>query len=155
MSQDFKALAVNHAKKCEHKQRALEIWLSTLTPFKWLCVGGGTVLPLIAGASLVGKAPFFSEYWEIISAGCLLAAAILTGLHTAFRCDPHQSECLRLITIYELLGEKFRKLSKSSAIEAEQKMAELEQRYDDIAIDAGAKAPLWCRLKAERQLSNA
>lgn len=140
-------------QECLVEKRALELWLGRLTPLKWTCVGGGVVLPLIAGFTLLGETDALGKYWPLISGALALVAAALTGLHTALKCDPHQAECHRLINAYADIVTSIQSASASDDRSAREQKVEIEARLRETRKSAGAHPTQGCRDRAQKLLA--
>jgi hypothetical protein len=133
-------LLCQRERDCYVARRACEMWLARLRPLKLLCIGGGTILPLVAGAAVLGKPQLLGVKYEIVSAVCSLVASILTGLHVALKCEELQGECSRLINVYSSLEAAFQSAQ--------------ELRFEEVRKNAAAAPPLRFRKRAEQELSN-
>ena len=136
----------------EAEYRAYEIGLGLLEPISSVCVGGGIVLPLIAGFTLLGQSELFGRNWELFSGGLSLLAAILTGIHTGFKCEQHQAECRRLIKELKSLAEDYEAAKVIPENELEAKLNELETRRRELRKSITVRPANWCTRRAKREL---
>ena len=105
--EQLQAFAKKKHIECEIDATAYSIWLQKLTPSNLILVVGGSLLSLIAGASILIDQGIISEK----TAGVL--ALISSGfaiVHSKLGCDHHQSECRRLKGLYEGLSEDYANL---------------------------------------------
>jgi hypothetical protein len=147
-------LFVQRERQCRIEHRAYDIWLSRLTPLKWLTIGGGTILSALAGATVLGKPEFLGAQWPIFGGVCALASSILTGLHTALKCESHQTECHRLIQLFSSLEASFQAAQALPTSQLQEKFKELEPKFEEARMKATASPPAWCRKRAEREITN-
>jgi hypothetical protein len=134
--------------QCRIERRALERWLHPLTLLKWGTVILGTILAAVAGATaLVGI--WFPGQWEVITAICALTASILTGLHTALKCEAHQAECRRLIQVYKSLEAAYQAAQVVPLAQRLNRLEALEARFEEALTKATASAPSRYRDLAE------
>jgi hypothetical protein len=136
--------------QCHIEWQALEMWLGFLTPLKWMTVGGGTVLSVVASATVLAKV--FGERSGLVGGLCALGAALLTGLHTALNCDAHQAACRRYIQLYKCLESAYQNaqtLAPSTQLAARQD--DLQARFESVTSNATAAAPRRYRKRAEEQ----
>ena len=138
---------------CRRDARAYSYWVGILTPLKWLCVGGGVVLPAVAGFSLLGRREYLGQQWQVISGALALAGSLLMGLHVGFKCDPYQAECHRLIQAFEALAKRSESAAATSKESVEKAAGELEAKYAELTETAQARPPRWAQAKARRQLA--
>jgi hypothetical protein len=138
-------------RQCKIERRALEMWLGALTPLRWFTTAGSIVLTTFAAATGLGTR-LFSESWTIVGGACALVAAILTGLHTGFDCDAHQSECRRLIQLYSSLEAAYQNLIVMPPAERLPQYKALEEKFNDARTMATASAPSSYKLRAEREI---
>ena len=141
-------------RQCRVERRAYEIWLGRLTPLKWVTTGGGTLLSILAGATVLGQPKFFGSAWPVYGGALALTSSVLTGLHTALRCDSHQTECHRLINLYSSLEAAFQAARVLPAPQLEAPLKELEGKFEEARMKAAAHAPAWCRRRAQREDSS-
>jgi|SRR3954471_24261652 hypothetical protein len=139
-------------QQCRVEYRAYGRWLALLTPLRWVTVAGGTVLSALAGATIFSRPDFLGEQWPLYAGVFALAASILTGLHTALNCDAHQSECHRLIQLYQSLEGRFQAASVLAPDDLRKGFTELEARFDDARTTAMASPPTYFRDRAERDV---
>lgn len=136
---------------CQIERHALEMWLSCLTPIRWLTTIGTTVLSAVAGATILGKPAFLGEHNYTIVAGlCALGASILSGLHAALHCDAHQAECRRLIGVFAGLEAGYQATQGLEENRRNTKERELERRFEETITGRTTTPPLWFRQRAER-----
>jgi len=83
--------------ECHIQRRSLEMWLGWLNPIRWLMVSVTTILSALAAATVLARTSLWASHYQTYAGLCALGSAILSGLHTNLRCDPHQSEGSRLI----------------------------------------------------------
>lgn len=146
---------VNFARRrerdCRVARRALERWLAVLNPIRWVMVSAATILSALAAASILGKTSLLGVHYETFAGLCALGSAILSGLHTSLRCDPHQTECRNLIADYDGLEAGFQSVSILDEPANSAKLAELESKYERIRSSARAAAPAFFVRAAERE----
>ncbi len=145
---DVMELFSRRERECQLRARALELWLATLTPLRWGTVIGTTILSAIAGAAVLSKAV---KHWDIIGGVCALLAAVLSGLHAGLKCDAHQSECRRLIQVYEGLKDTYEAARLSPPTDLMTRQAQLEEKFGDATKNAAAAAPNHYRRRAEQE----
>jgi hypothetical protein len=134
------------------EQRAFEIWLGVLEPFGAFSRGCGIVLPLIAGFTLLGQSKFWGVTWELVSGSLSLVAAILTGIHTGFKCDDHQAECRRLIKALQSLVEGYQAAKTADESELKNRFSELEIRLKELRDSSNVRPARCCVRHAKREL---
>jgi hypothetical protein len=134
------------------EQRAYELHLGVLEPFGAICIGGGIVLPLIAGFTLLGKPVFLGGSWELISGSLSLVAAILTGIHAGFNCDRYQGECRRLIKALQSLIEGYQAAMILNEHQLEARFNELETRLKDLRDGSDVRTARWRVRQAKREV---
>lgn len=139
--------------QCRIEKQALERWLGPLTLLRWATVGLGTLLAAVASATVLGK--LFGDQWALIGGLCALAASILTGFHTAFKCEAHQAECRRLIQVYSSLEAAYQAAQVLPLAQRLARHEALEARFEETLTKASASAPSRYRdlAKAEIQKS--
>lgn len=141
-------------RQCRMESRAYQLWLDRITPLKWISVGGGTVLSALAGATVLAQPVLFGSYWSVIGGVLALVSSILTGLHTALKCDAHQAECHRLIQLFASMEAAAQSAPALSAAELPVAWKELESRFQEAIAKATASPPAWCRRKVESEMAH-
>lgn len=136
-------------RQCWIERRALEKWLSRLTPLRWLTIGFGIVFSAVGGATTL----FHDSRWfcPTVSGILALAASVLAALHTGFDCDAHQAECRRLIRIYFGLETAYQAARLVPPPDLRKRLEELESRFEAAKTNAAAAAPVRFRKKAESE----
>ena len=134
--------------------RTLEMWLGLLTPIRWIMVAGMTVLPLIAGATILTDNDLFGSHARTVTGIFALTAAILSGIHTAFHCDAHQQECRQMIGIYGALEAAFQDLQRSTPEQIASNEKDIEERYEEAVRRARGLAPSSFRSRASKEATN-
>lgn len=120
-------------KDCLIQKLSYNNWLKKITPYRWLAIVMGVILPAILGVTIFTDSGLISPTnWKYICSSVLLLSSIVSGLHTALKCDSHQQECLRLSKQYESLANKFElaKTLRQEEIENEKKI--LGEQYSDL-----------------------
>src|SRR5882724_4043769 len=115
-------------RQCRVEHLAYGRWLGILTPLRWVTVSGGTVLSALAGATIFSKTVFVGKQWPIYAGVFALVASVLTGLHTALKCDAHQAECHRLIQLYQSLETGYQAAYALPPADVPSRFRELEAR---------------------------
>ena len=151
VNSDLDQLLTQREVQCRIEQWALEQWLGLLTPFRWLTVGGGTLLSTVAGATVLAKPEAFGTHWPLIGGLCALAASILTGLHTALKCEAHQAECGRLIQVYSALEAAYQAAHVLPPAQRFARQEALESRFEEAKTKATASAPSRYRKRGEME----
>lgn len=147
---------LNHrVRQCRVERRALEMWLGRLTPLRWATISGSVILSAIAGATAFNNAAWRGEDVSLITGGCALLAAILTGLHTAFKCEAHQAECHRLVRFYSSLILAYEAVQADPREDLKTRIAALDVRLQEEVLQASASVPVSLRDRAERLESRA
>jgi len=137
---------------CTVQRQAYEIWLKTLTPANFVLVGLGGVLALVAGLSIVAEAQLVSTK----AAGWMaVAGALLTGLHSKLKCDPHQAECKKLANQFAELQTEYEglQLIRDDDQRNEQLIA-LEHKLAAIRAGRGALPSAKAITQAEIEFEN-
>ena len=142
-------------RDCRIARRALEKWLGFLTPLRWLMVSFTTILSALAAATILGKKPLIGQSYELFAGLCALGSAILSGLHTALRCDPHQAECRHMISQYRGLEAGFQSISDLDEPTASTKLQDLESKYEQLLSSAREAAPESFVRAAEKEFGSA
>jgi hypothetical protein len=107
MNADLDARLAERIALCKQERRSYEIWLSRLTPANFVLLGLGGVLSLIAGLSIVTEAKLIDPK---VAGWMALIGAVLSGLHSRLKCDPHQAECRRLAAQFAELQTEYERL---------------------------------------------
>jgi len=152
MGEPVDELLKQRQAQCFVKRRAFEMWLHLLTPLRWFAVSAGTLLPLVAGAKILGTPALLGSRYELVSSFCALAASAITGLHAALKCEDHQSECRRMIQEYLSLEAAYQAARALPDPQPEEKLRDLEARYEAALDGARAAAPTRFQRRAEREL---
>ena len=135
-------------RHCRVERRAFEMWLARLTPLRWATISGSVILSAIAGATFLNNPAW--EYAALLSGSCALLAAVLTGLHTAFKCETHQAECHRLVRVYSSLILAYEAARNESGDELKSRLAALEVRLQDEVEKASASVSSKLRDRAAK-----
>jgi hypothetical protein len=151
MSNALQALSIQRESDCYIARRALEMWLSFLTPVRWLTVIGSTVLSAVAGAAILSTPRLLGGSFKTTAGLCACGAALLSSLHTALHCDTYQAECRRLISSYTALEAAFQALRALPQSQLSTKEQELERKYEDIVNAAMASPPARYRRHAMKE----
>ena len=85
---------------------------------------------------------------------CALISSLLTGIHTALKCESHQAECHRLIQQYLSLQTSFQAAHALLFSEVPQRLKELESKFEEATMKATTAPPGKYRERAERELAN-
>ena len=144
---DVTRFLAQRESRCRIERRALERWMRPLTLFKWVTVGLGTLLSTVAGATVLGK--LFGDRWALIGGTCALTASLLTGLHTALKCEAHQAECRRLIQVYASLEAAYQAAQVLPLSQRLTRQEALEVWFEDTLAKATVSAPSRYRDLAE------
>jgi hypothetical protein len=137
---------------CRVLRRALEMWLGRLTPMRWFTVSGTTILSAIAAATVFNGRDLFGVSFQMIAGVCALGATILSGLHTALKCDAYQAECSRMITVLEGLEAGFQAIELLEPDDHLAAVRDLEKRYEGALAGTTASPPHRYRVMALREL---
>jgi hypothetical protein len=151
MTSETSNFARQRERDCHIAKRALEKWLEVLNPVRWMMVTATTILSALAAATILGKASLLGIRYDTFAGLCALGAAILSGLHTSLRCDPHQAECRNLIAEYDGLEAGFQSVAILDGTAASSKLAELESKYERIRSSARASSPAFFVRAAEKE----
>jgi hypothetical protein len=89
--------------------------------------------------------------YETFAGLCALGSAILSGLHTSLRCDPHQTECRNLIADFDGLEAGFQSVSVLEEPASSAKLEKLELKYEQILYSARAASPALFVRAAEKE----
>src|SRR6266853_943774 len=138
--------------QCFVNRRAFEMWLHLLTPLRWFAVSAGTLLPLVAGAKILGTPALLGGQYELVSSLCALAASAITGLHAALKCEEHQSECRRMIQVDLSLEAAYQAAEALPDPQIEEELRELEAKFEAAFSGARAAAPTRFQRRAEQEL---
>ena len=138
-------------RNCQREEAAYRSWLGFLGPLRWLCLGGGVVLPAVAGLSALGETAFFGPNWKVVSALLAFAGSALTGLHGALKCDTHQAECRRLIQAVRGIRLEYESSVDLDAPQRASRLAALQAEFAKLVRDASA-TPAWCYSKTGRPI---
>jgi hypothetical protein len=134
---------------CKRERRAYEIWLETLTPVNFLLVGVGGVMSLVAGLSIVTKAGVDPK----IAGWVAIVGALLTGLHSRLKCDPHQKECVRLSSQFAELQIEYERLQVDTDVSRRTaQLLALEHRLATIRGTGEARPSRKSIAQAEREI---
>jgi hypothetical protein len=134
---------------CRREEMAYRAWLGVLTPLKWTCVSGGVVFSAAAGVSILWEA---LPHGKAISAALAFSASALTGLHSALKCDAHQSECHRLIQAFRSLGTQYAASKSLGPPERVERRNALNIRLGQLIETATARPASWCYDRADRAI---
>jgi hypothetical protein len=117
-------------------------------------VSAATILSALAAATILGKTSLLGIKYDTFAGLCALGSAILSGIHTSLRCDPHQTECRNLIADYDSLEAGFQSVALLEGPASSAKLEELESRYEKILSSARAAAPIFFVRAAEKELAS-
>jgi len=127
------------------------MWLGVLAPLRWFMVSGSTVLSLVAGATILTDPRILGGSGQSVAGYCALAAGILGGLHSAFKCEEFQTECRRLAAAYSGLEIAFQSITRVDGENRKNRENELEKRYEDTVTNAKAGVPNLIRKRAVKE----
>ena len=142
-------------KECLIQKISYDTWLRLITPLRWGAVILGVILPAFVGVSFFIDSGLISkEHWKIICSLVLLVSSIVSGLHTALKCDTHQQECLKLSKQYEALANKFEfaKTYNRNQVEAEAKT--LSDKFGDLVGNSTTTPAQWCIDRAAKKVNS-
>lgn len=139
-------------RDCLLSRRSYEMWLDILAPIRWIMISGSTVLSLFAGATIVTQSSVFHGHGQVVAGYCALTAGILTGLHTALKCEDYQTECRRLATAYYGLEIAFQAVERFPPDQRRSFEDELETKYESTVSTAKASVPDIFRRKAAKEI---
>jgi len=143
MTSEIAAFARRRERDCHIAKRALEKWLTVLNPIRWVMVSATTIFSALAAATILGKASLLGVGYDTFAGLCALASAILSGLHSSLRCDPHQAECRSLIAEYDGLEAGFQSVAILEEPASSKRLAELESKYEQLRSSARASSPAF------------
>ena len=144
-------LWIQREQQCRIFRRSYEMWLDVLAPLRWLMLSGSTVLSLIAGATILTDPRAMGNNGHLIAGYCALAAGILSGLHSALKCEEFQTECRRLVAAYSGLEIAFQAIRRLDGEERRARENDLEKRYEETVTGAKAAIPNLIRNRAARE----
>jgi len=114
-------------------------------------VSGTTILSAIAAATAFhGKMVFGAEF-QTVAGLCALGATILSGLHTALKCDAYQAECSRMINVLEGLEAAFQAIALLDPDDHLAAVRDLEKKYEGALAGTTASPPHRYRVMAMRE----
>ena len=135
--EELKALARDKEKKSRVRGEAYSIWLSTLTPANFMLVIGGSLLSLVAGASLLLHQGILSK--EVAGLMALVSSAF-TLIHNKLNCDQHQAECRKLRGIFRGMAEEYENLQSETDVDIlKSKLDALNDARAQVLKTAGAE----------------
>jgi hypothetical protein len=138
--------------QCDIDAKAHAICLSRLAPANIVLVVGGSLLSLIAGASLLVEQGTISKQ----TAGVLaLVSSGFSIIHSKMNCDQYQAECRRLQSLYEGLSEDYSSLQiESDAAKLYSKLETFNKERAQVKKSAGASPSLNCIDRATNIVQN-
>jgi hypothetical protein len=139
-------------RDCFLSRRSYEMWAGLLAPIRWVMISGSTVLSLFAGATIVTQSSVFHGHGQVVAGYCALTAGILTGLHTALKCEEYQTECRRLAIAYYSLEIAFQSLERFPPDQRRTFEDELETKYESTVSTAKALVPNLFRRMAAKEI---
>jgi len=137
---------------CRVLRRALEIWLSRLTPMRWFTVSGTTILSAIAAATVFNGHDVHGHSFKTVAGLCALGATILSGLHTALKCDAYQAECSRMINVLGGLEAGFQAVALLDPDDHLAAVRDLEKKYEGALAGTTVSPPHRYKVMAIREL---
>jgi len=137
--------------ECHIQRRSLEMWLGWLNPIRWLMVSVTTILSALAAATVLARTSLWASHYQTYAGLCALGSAILSGLHTNLRCDPHQSEGSRLISLYNGLEAGFQSARRFDDPEQSVMLSELDKNYQQLLSTSTASAPAYFVRRARKE----
>lgn len=140
---------------CRVLKRALEMWLSRLTPMRWFTVSGTTILSAVSAATVFNGHDVFGVPFRMVAGVCALGATILSGLHTALKCDAYQAECSRMINVLEGLEAGFQAIELLDPDDHLAAVRDLERKYEGALAGTTASPPHRFRIRAMREVEGA
>src|SRR5258706_13250881 len=147
------ALLNEKRRECLVQARAYELWLRILTPIRWATVTSGVALPAIAGFTMLQGRDIFGIPWANVCAVLTFAASLIAPLHTALRCEPHQTECHRLRRRYAAMADDFEVALSGDVAPLPRKQAELTTHLSDLKLHSKEETPGWILDKAQRDVA--
>lgn len=140
--ENLKLEARKKSIQCDIAAKAHAICLARLAPANILLVVGGSLLSLIAGASLLVEQGIISKQ----TAGVLaLVSSGFAIIHSKMNCDQYQAECKRLQSLYEGLSEDYSSLQIESDVKKlYSKLEAINKECAQVKKSAGASPPLNC-----------
>jgi hypothetical protein len=139
-------------QECLVQAKAFEIWLEFLTPIRWTTIFISIIFPALAGFSLFQGTNIFGINWQHIAAVLTFTASVVAALHTALRCDSHQSACKKLAPLYFALADEFDIAGILDEKAAQKKYTELIKRLADLKRTTTETPIRWAKQKAEREV---
>ncbi|SEP08470.1 hypothetical protein SAMN05444671_4441 [Flavobacterium sp. CF108] len=137
--------------ECLIQKTAYEKWLTVITPFRWMAIALGVILPAFLGISIFTESGLVTmSNWKIICSSVLLISSIVSGLHTALKCDSHQQECLRLSKQYESLANKFEFACTNNQDEIDSQKKILNEKYTELIENTSTTPASWCLNSAKK-----
>lgn len=149
--EDLLKLLRERELECRIQERSYQIWLKVLTPIRWSSISIGVVLPSLASVSVFSK--ILGSHWQTISAIILLVSGAVSGLHSALKCDAHQTESLRISKRFGLLAESYRELMMLMPDDLFVQAQVLNKEYKNMRENAAVTPAQWCYEKARKLLS--
>ena len=148
---EIKKYFTNKQRDCLIQKSAYEKWLNVITPFRWLAIILGVILPAFLGITIFVDSGWVNpDNWKIICSSILLISSIVSGLHTALQFDSHQQECLRLSKQYESLAHKFELAGLSDVEEIYSQKKNLSERYTELIENTLTTPASWCLQSAKK-----
>ncbi len=151
--EDLLKLLRERELECRIQERSYQIWLKVLTPIRWSSISIGVVLPSLASVSVFSK--ILGSHWQTISAIILLVSGAVSGLHSALKCDAHQTESLRISKRFGLLAESYRELMTLMPDDLFVQAQVLNKEYKNMRENTAVTPAQWCYEKARKLLSPA
>lgn len=138
--------------ECRIHERSYQIWLKVLTPIRWSSISVGVILPSLASVTVFSE--IWEANWQIISGSVLLISGIVSGLHSALKCDTHQTESTRMSKRYSLLAENYRELLLLMPNDLYEQAKALGKEYKQLRENTLVTPAQWCEDKARNYLTN-
>lgn len=150
MDIDYNKRIRERLQLCKLERRSYEIWLKTLSPANFLLVGLGGILSLVAGLSIITEAGLIDTK---VAGWIAVLGAALTGLHIRLKCEPHQSECKKLVNQFAELQTDYERLElETDEQERKIQLMSIEQKLSAIRAGRGASPSNSSIEKAKREL---
>ena len=120
-------------EECREKHADYKHWLSKLRLPNTILVGCGSLLAFLGGSAII------ADVGSGVIAGALaILGGAMTGLHSWFGCEAHQTECRKIMGQFESLQSRFeyllaepdesKRLEKFRELESELSQVKLEKR---------------------------
>jgi len=138
-------------EKCLINIEAYDIWLSVLVPLRWIAITIGVIFPAFAGFAIFSQK--LGAEWKVWSAWILLISGIVTGFHTALKCNSHQEECKKLMVRYEALADEYGDAIDNQPDDIKSVYETLGNELYKLKKDSATKPAKWCFSKAKKKLN--